>query len=556
MSRRSAACAIVAFAGLIAGAAVAVGAARPDGALDAGGAREASDGPDASDASSPPAAPRLVLTTSGAAPFVAISRGRAFALVGHYVYELRAGGRAELVGGPAAYAAFVAPGAERAGSSDDLGLFGVDLAPFVPNDVVLRAPDGAPEGSPDEIVALSDDPKRAFAFRGGAWTPVTRPAVSGSPDRRSWFPKEAPQGLVLPPGIYADEELLLPSGDRLVLGSELSSVKTTSFVFPRSGASRVIQIGHDDGMCHLVRAMEGATPHVSCHKGGRPERTFHRFDGERWHKVAEERGASAAAVDGHDAIWIAHQRSAVDAGTDESLVVSALRTPAVEVWDGLAAPPLPGGHAYRVDEEAVMSDEHLASLTRLDLEEHPSLPFVDVGQLIPMDDGSAWVATGGGWVSGLYYLGREGGPVALPVSAGSIADQRVEIANAVGVRPWTDRCPHLLVVAARERDGALDTSVFARGVEIREQAKKTWASARARGPARAEAPRLALVEGRSEGRRVAGVLVWRGDLAALQEHVDVVARGLADALVEGPQTARTILCTPPILTRHEALAFD
>lgn len=173
-------------------------------------------------------------------------------------------------------------------------------------------------------------------------------------------------------------------------------------------------------------------------------------------------------------------------------------------------------------------------------------------QIVPLPNGEAYVLAQerGGHVLFHFKKPRAVRAASPTVTIGSDGDQRAEILNARPLRSWVGRCPHVLVIAAREKtDGSLATEqLFAREKELRDalQAIVKKAAPKAK---RTPPPSMALVEATSGGHRVAGALVWRAVPETSEDMVDRIATELGTRFTTNPATPAEATCTPPVITR-------
>lgn len=179
-------------------------------------------------------------------------------------------------------------------------------------------------------------------------------------------------------------------------------------------------------------------------------------------------------------------------------------------------------------------------------------------QIVPLPNGEAYVLAQerGGHVLFHVQKPRAVRSASSTLSIGSEGDQRAEILNTKPLRGWIGRCPHVFVIATREKaDGSLASGpVFAREKELRDALQ---AIVRKAGPKnkRAAAPALALVEGRSGGKRVAGAFVWRGIPEVNEDLLDKIATELGTRFTSSPAEPAEATCTPPVIDRAAQISL-
>ncbi len=171
---------------------------------------------------------------------------------------------------------------------------------------------------------------------------------------------------------------------------------------------------------------------------------------------------------------------------------------------------------------------------------------------VPRRDGEAWVIAVDGSARVLVHLSRPAIaplPDALPI--GTETDQRNEIRNSRPPVVWVGHCAQLFIALAKQRaDGSFASeSVWSRETTIAAAMKKSLGKV----SARTSVPNGALVEGLLGGRRVAGVLVWRGNPSVSEELLEKSVRALAEELTSVTGLPPDITCTAPVLERASKL---
>lgn len=325
--------------------------------------------------------------------------------------------------------------------------------------------------------------------------------------------------------------------------------------------------GHDDSRCKPVRSYGGTTQVVLCHSWRKARSTtLWRHAGEEWTPIvlgAKDDLVESASIAKDDRLWIGLrgvgmlrlEKDALDGEKATKLsLTDAPKALVRSLYDIEDMGSVRGGDPDAIPARGM---RYFTSVRIRDGEMDGGVEVAD--QIVPLPSGEAYVlAREAHGARVLIHLRRASakGPGhvdAPPIYVGGDADQRAEILNAKPVRGWIGRCPHVLVIAAREKaDGSFSADpVFAREKELTDAVQASVK--KAKNPKHPVPPSVAIVEGRSGGKRVAGVLVWRTYPDTSEDLVDKLATEMGARFTPNPATPAEATCTPPVLERAKTL---
>lgn len=502
-----------------------------------GGAEDAA-APDAASAIKPFTGPLEAHVVAHVSPYstrlVDLQNGKVVIDAGLFVYELVPGGTTRLLGDVASYAK------QLPKDDDEIGGYDVEPLPYVRK---LELPPPFTTREPHDVRV---DESRHFE---------TDPSWS--------IGKE----IDLPPGFEADKLARAADGRTIVVGRPSRGEPLVTLVAAKGSRvgklATIMDIGDaPNGRIRCDHVASWGSPHLRCQSWDASiEPTIHRLAGDRWERVKRTEHAksplSSVAVGYDDTLWLGlrdnevmriTKAGAIDTMSIPKSEVKVVRATyhASESYGAPAAPGKPGG-ALDEGAEGARRWESVNVSTN-----ESSVEVQRIMQIVPRADGEAWVLGDANGVTVVAHLGRPAmAPVPEPIAIGSPIDQRNEVRNTRAPKPWVGHCAQLFVPIAKQRpDGSFDaTPAWAKKEALRALVDKV----RAAGPTRGEKPQAAFVEGMLNGRRAAGVLVWRYSPAASEETMEKMANALGESQAKSAGLAPDITCTAPVLHRAELL---
>ena len=441
---------------------------------------------------------------------------------GIFRYELTADGRVERIGDDASYVKQMPP--------DDDSLGGYD---------VLPRPDG---------VAPATASEGAYEW----------PDVRGPSDNR--LGNDAQEDIDAPAGIVVGDFRRSADGTGILLATEPGGTAPVSVVAARgSRAGTLVRFpdlepaSASGTRCEHVPSWQ--KPHVFCVSRSNALTTVYRLVGDHWERVriseelSHERLTGAVGHDG--ALWLGVRNGVVRVATDGASETITLPTADAK----LARAHYSSSEAYGRSAVA-QTDDAAAQARRFErLYVAPAVPphaYDRIEQIVPRKDGEAWVTAVDGSALVIVHLSRPAiAPLPDALAIGTETDQRNELRNTRPPIVWVGYCAQLFVALAKQRaDGSFASeNVWSRETMIAAAMKKSLGKVLAR----TAMPSGALVEGRLGGRRVAGVLVWRGSPAVSEELLENTVKALAEELSSVTGLPPDITCSAPVLERASKL---
>lgn len=391
----------------------------------------------------------------------------------------------------------------------------------------------------------------ARSWDGAAWVKLEK-APPAPPPSDDWAEHlgigfDGPPPLTLPANVGVRSWRRL--GDGAVLAVAESDDRTHhTALLSRDGTVRkaTIPVRGDPTRTDCRAVPSPREAYVACHSYEDDGRTVFRFgekDLERVPLEGEAKRATAMAVAADGALWL---------GADApARVLRRLPDGTLERFD-LSRPPAelarPSFSTEAIATARSETDEsvrwwHAASVREA---APPSAPS-NVREVLPVEGGGAWVIATEDYATVVLVRIGPGEPPP-PVAIGSLADQRNEVRNTRPARAWTGHCPQIFVtLAAEPASGALSDRAW------KHKDRVSGIVAKALGPLPEYEQRAALVEGRLEGRRVAGVMLWRQSPETKEDKLEAAATAIVEAFTDNPMAVPRATCTLPVLERAELL---
>ena len=411
--------------------------------------------------------------------------------------------------------------------------------------------------------------ERARGWDGQAWKSVSPKDVPKPNHRRRWGSQDdlsEPTRKELPTTHWWSAHMRTKLGLVVWLGERMGGHGEAAVAIARAdgdaGAkARIVPLDRSAdgggapplGRCDFVESSDSET-YIYCHSyrgaGGGESGSLQEVEGDRLVEAFPSldlgklsvASHNLPAVDGEGALWVWKR------GTDDqALELRRITKDGTEQTFGLPAPALdltaPSFHASELETVAKGMDSTRVWIHTQLVADAPPGPPTGALQILPRAH-DVWVTAHESGHALLYRFAR-GATSKGAMLLHTTADQQNEVRNARGLRRWTGHCATVFVpfpASALGADGGVDAYWTARKAAIDEAVSKM------NDPKKGRAD-VAIIEGRFEGRPVAGVLFVRALPEVSEASMEAAASKVSQIVTAGPASPPETTCSVPSVAR-------